>query len=45
LVLEKAIAIARAIAAAQSAGPGAAILAAAQVALITAQFAQQYQGH
>lgn len=43
LVLEKAIAIARAIAAAQSAGPGAAILAAAQVALITAQFAQQFK--
>lgn len=41
LALEKGIAIARAIAAAQSAGPFAAGVAAAQIALITAQFAQQ----
>lgn len=43
LGLEKAIAIARAIAAAQAAGPFAGALAAAQIGLITAQFAQQYQ--
>ncbi len=41
LALEKSIAIAKAIAAAQSAGPLAAGIAAAQIALITAQFAAQ----
>lgn len=43
LALEKGIAIARAIAAAQSAGPMAAGIAAAQIGLITAQFAKEYK--
>lgn len=43
LALEKSIAIAKAIAAAQSGGPFAAGIAAASIALITAQFAQQYK--
>lgn len=43
LTLEKGIAIAKAIAAAQDAGPFAAGIAAAQIALISAQFAQQVQ--
>lgn len=43
LALEKSIAIARAIAEAQKGGPLAAGIAAAQIGLITAQFAQQSQ--
>ncbi len=42
LALEKAIAIARAISEAQKGGPFAAAIAGAQIALISAQFAQQF---